>query len=130
MPESTVPPWLPFYAARHVRNTIRLSTDAVAAYFLILSNYMDSGSPLPDEDDTLAIVTRLPLHRWKMARSSLEPFFTIKNGFWRMPEIEEELAMAIERIVKRSAAAKAGAAAKHGIGDARAGAKVVPFRDE
>jgi uncharacterized protein YdaU (DUF1376 family) len=113
---------MPLYIADYIRDTSRLTTEGHGAYLLLIFDYWVSGRPLPDDDQQLAAVARLPASRWKALRPSIERFFQTGDGFWHHKRIDAELAEATDRIGKRSAAGKAGAAAKWGAKDGKSNA--------
>jgi len=83
-------PWMPFYPGDYLRDTTRLSTEQHGAYLLLILDYWTSGPP-PDNDRTLAHITRLDARRWKLCRKVLEPFFSTVSGKWTHKRIEAEL---------------------------------------
>jgi uncharacterized protein YdaU (DUF1376 family) len=52
-------PWFPFYVGDYTRDTARLTTEAHGAYLLLMLDYWVNGAP-PDDDETLATITKLP----------------------------------------------------------------------
>lgn len=88
-------PWFPFYVGDYTRDTARLTTEAHGAYLLLMLDYWVNGAP-PDDDETLATITKLPLAIWKKRRPALVKFFKIKDGAWIHTRIEKEKAKAEE----------------------------------
>jgi uncharacterized protein YdaU (DUF1376 family) len=82
-------PWFPFYVGDYVRDTARLTTEAHGAYLLLMLDYWVNGAP-PDDDDTLATITKLPVTVWKKRRPLLVKFFKVKDGVWTHSRIEKE----------------------------------------
>jgi uncharacterized protein YdaU (DUF1376 family) len=82
-------PWFPFYVGDYTRDTARLTTEAHGAYLLLMLDYWVNGAP-PDDDETLATITKLPLAIWKKRRPALVKFFKIKDGQWTHARIEKE----------------------------------------
>lgn len=111
-------PWFPFYVGDYTRDTARLTTEAHGAYLLLMLDYWVNGAP-PDDNETLATITKLPLPIWKKRRPLLLPFFRIVEGRWTHGRIERELTAAKEKHQKRVEAGKEG-------GKARAKAKQNP----
>lgn len=103
--------WFPFYVGDYLRDTSRLSTEAHGAYLLLILDYWPNGAP-PDDDETLASITKLSLKGWLAMRPRLEPFFSIVNGRWTHKRIEHELIQAEEKHRKRAEAGKQGGKAK------------------
>ena len=104
-------PWFPFYVGDYVRDTARLTTEAHGAYLLLILDYWVNGSP-PDDDATLATITKLPLPVWRKRRAAVETFFEIKGGRWTHRRIEKELTAATEKHQKRVEAGGKGGKAK------------------
>lgn len=88
-------PWFPFYVGDYVRDTARLTTEAHGAYLLLMLDYWVNGAP-PDDDDTLATITKLPVTIWRKRRPMLIKFFKVKDGVWTHSRIEKEKAKAEE----------------------------------
>src|SRR3978361_1950146 len=88
-------PWFPFYVGDYVRDTARLTTEAHGAYLLLMLDYWVNGAP-PDDDETLATITKLPVTIWRKRRPMLVKFFKVKDGVWTHSRIEKEKAKAEE----------------------------------
>lgn len=82
-------PWFPFYVGDYTRDTARLTTEAHGAYLLLMLDYWVNGSP-PDDDETLATITKLPVSAWKKRRPVLVKFFKVEGGVWMHSRIEKE----------------------------------------
>ena len=65
-------------------------------------DYWTNG-PLPDDDASLAQVTRMQLAAWKKSRPAIARLFQIADGEWRHKRIDEELAKASQFIAKQKA---------------------------
>lgn len=100
---------MPFYIGDYLRDTQHLNTEKHGAYMLLIMAYWASGKPLPDEDEHLATICRLPLERWQIVRPTIERFFRVANGEWRHRRIDAELARSVEITEKRRAAGMARA---------------------
>lgn len=86
-------PWFPFYVGDYTRDTARLTTEAHGAYLLLMLDYWVNGAP-PDDDETLATITKLPVTIWRKRRPSLIKFFKVQDGVWTHSRIEKEKAKA------------------------------------
>lgn len=86
--------WMPLYIGDYLQDTTRLSTEQHGAYLLLIMDYWTNG-PLPDDDTSLAQVTRLQLTAWKKHRPALSRLFLIADGEWRHKRVEEEYAKAV-----------------------------------
>jgi uncharacterized protein YdaU (DUF1376 family) len=104
-------PYFPFYPGDHLRDTLRLSTEAQGAYVLLMLDYWTKGAP-PDDDAVLAKITGLSLRRWKKHRPALESYFRIESGQWIHNRIERELAEANNRHRRRVEAGRSRGKAK------------------
>jgi uncharacterized protein YdaU (DUF1376 family) len=100
---------MPFYVADYLADTSHLSTVEHGAYLLLIMHYWQSGG-LPAEDRKLARIARLNEREWTGIRETIAEFF---DDNWQHSRIESELAKAEDKISKRSAAGKAGAAVRH-----------------
>lgn len=81
--------WMPIYIGDYLADTTLLSTEQHGAYLLMLMAYWKTG-PLPDNDEVLANVTRLPVDRWLKTRGLLLGFFSVNDGFWFNKRADEE----------------------------------------
>lgn len=104
---------MPLFIGDYLADTSRLTTEQHGAYLLLLMDYWRNGPP-PDDNGTLAQITRLSFDAWSNARAKLEQFFTIENGVWRQKRVDEEMASAAVNKGKASAKAKAAADARWG----------------
>lgn len=85
--------WMPLYIADYLADTMRLTTEQHGAYLLLLMDYWRSG-PLPDNDQVLASIARLPIDRWMETRGLLLGFFSVSDGFWNHKRADAEMAKA------------------------------------
>ncbi|MET4289232.1 uncharacterized protein YdaU (DUF1376 family) [Bradyrhizobium sp. LA8.1] len=106
-------PWFPFYVGDYTRDTARLTTEAHGAYLLLMLDYWVNGAP-PDDDETLATITKLPVTIWKKRRLALVKFFKVQDGHWVHGRIEKELARAEGVSSARAQAGAEGAQGKWG----------------
>jgi uncharacterized protein YdaU (DUF1376 family) len=104
--------WMPLYIGDYLRDTSRLTTVGHGAYLLLLMDYWVNGSPLPDDDDQLAAVARMPLKEWKRLRPTVQQFFSVADGIWRHKRVDAELLRKSVISATRSAAGKDGAEKK------------------
>ena len=103
--------WMPIYIGDYLSATTRLTTEQHGAYLLLLMDYWKNG-PLPDDDQILAQITRMPLDAWSNARSILQAFFQVSDKHWVHARVERELAEATTRKEKAVTRAVAGAEAR------------------
>lgn len=102
-------PRMSWHIGDYHKDTGHLSTVQHGAYFLLCMHYWATGG-LPDDDEQLATITRLPVREWRRHRVVIEPLF--KLGNWKHKRIEEELVEAQAKYEKRVAAGSKGGKAK------------------
>lgn len=102
--------WMPLYVAEYLGDTGHLSTIQHGAYLLLIMHYWQKEAPLPDNNKTLAQITRLRAEHWARVRPELEGFFTIKLGkHWIHDRVDRELKKAADlREKKRLAGVASG----------------------
>lgn len=126
-------PWFPFYVGDYMRDTGRLGTEAHGAYLLLMLDYWPNGAP-PDDDQTLATITKMSLKAWKAMRPRLTGFFKIENGRWNHARIDKERALADEKHQKRVEAGgkggKAKASAKQNPSNATTEEEALPYQPQ
>jgi uncharacterized protein YdaU (DUF1376 family) len=101
-------PWMPFYVADYLADTGHLSTLEHGAYLLLIMHYWQHNG-LPENESALAHIARLTPIEWRRARDVLAALF--QSG-WKHKRIDSELASANAIVLAKSAAGKAGAAAR------------------
>lgn len=85
--------WMPLYIGDYLSDTMRLTTEQHGAYLLLLMEHWMQG-PIPDDDETLAAVTKLSIERWQKTRGLLLGYFSVSSGFWTHKRVVEEKAKA------------------------------------
>jgi len=113
---------MPIYIGSYLADTARLTTEGHGAYLLLLMDYWRNG-PLPDDDESLAAIARMPVARWSRYRAILGclPFFSIRNGKWHQKRADAERDKATNLVAKRASAGSRGGSAKWG-GESKAAA--------
>jgi uncharacterized protein YdaU (DUF1376 family) len=106
-----------FYPTDYLSDTQHLSTVEHGAYLLLIMNYWQRGTALPDDDRRLSGIARLSFEQWLNIRSTLADFFTIEDGFWRHNRIELEILAVQAKSIKASKAGKVSAAKRLGNND-------------
>lgn len=97
--------WMPLYVGDYLGDTGHLNTTQHGAYFLLMMHYWRKDG-LPDDDEQLAAITKLPLKIWREIRPTLQAFFY--DG-WSHKRIDEELAtMEVKRRRRANAGSKGG----------------------
>ena len=96
--------WMPLYVGDYLGDTGHLTTSQHGAYLLLMMHYWRKGG-LPDDDEQLSAITKLPLNIWKSYRMVIQAFFY--DG-WFHKRIDEELAVMEVKTRKRAAAGSKG----------------------
>ena len=96
--------WMPLYIPDFIADTTRLSAAETGAYLCLIMDYwLHDG--LPDDDEKLAAIARLPLKSWRQMRPTIQVFF--RDG-WRHKRIDAELTKMITSSHRRQAAGSKG----------------------
>lgn len=100
--------WMPWYVGDYLADTMHLSTELHGAYCLLIMASWKLQGALPDDDEALSGVTKLPLPRWRQVRPRLEAFFEVADGEWRQKRVRAELEKAGNITSARQKAGKLG----------------------
>jgi len=95
---------MPFYVGDYLGDTGHLSTVQHGAYCLLLFSYWRRGD-LPDDDQQLANICKLPIDEWRAHRPTLQAFFF--DG-WKHKRVDAELRRHTDIRIKRIAAGAKG----------------------
>jgi len=97
--------WMPLYIPDFLADTMHLSAAETGAYLCLIMDYwLHDG--LPDDDDKLAKIARVPGKTWRRMRPTIAAFFC-QN--WRHKRIDSELEKMVGITERRHlAAVKAG----------------------
>ncbi len=120
--------WMPLYVGDYLADTARLNTAQHGAYLLLIMDYWRNGPP-PDDDETLARITRSSAAEWRKLRRAVIGYFEVIGGAWRHGRIDAELAEATARNAKHAEKARRAASArwgKHGGDDPPSNAPSIP----
>lgn len=120
--------WMPLFIGDYLRDTTRLSTEQHGAYFLLIMDYWVNGAP-PDDDATLANITKMQIPAWRKAKPALSKLFKIEDGVWHHKRIDEELSNAASNADKYAKRAKKAADArwnKNASSNANSNASSIP----
>lgn len=100
-------PYMQFYVADYLADTMHLSTEEHGAYLLLIFNYWQTGKPLPK--NRLAGIARLSNDRWTGVERSLNEFFIDDGNTWIHQRIERDLLTVKGAQSQRSEAGKISA---------------------
>ncbi|HID8400027.1 MULTISPECIES: DUF1376 domain-containing protein [Serratia] len=100
-------PYMQFYVADYLADTMHLSTEEHGAYLLLIFNYWQTGKPLPK--NRLAGIARLSNDRWTDVERSLNEFFIDDGNTWIHQRIERDLLTVKGAQSQRSEAGKISA---------------------
>lgn len=99
------PPWMPLYIADYLRDTAHLRAAESGAYLHLIMAYWANGK-LPNNDRQLATIAKMTDQEWAEHKDTLAAFF---GPDWASHKrIDQELAEALEKIEKKSAAGRTG----------------------
>jgi uncharacterized protein YdaU (DUF1376 family) len=105
-------PFMQLYVSDFVGDTLRLSTEAIGAYLLLLIALWNADGVIEDEEETLATVARLPLDRWRTTWAKLRPFFEVSDGRVTHNRLTKEIERFASKAAARSEAGRRGGFAK------------------
>lgn len=100
-------PYMQFYVAEYLADTMHLSTEEHGAYLLLIFNYWQTGKPIPK--NRLSRIAKIPNDRWTTVEDSLKEFFNDTGTEWVHKRIEADLAVVAEAHKQKAAAGKASA---------------------
>ncbi len=103
-------PWMPLYVGDYLAKTAHLTAEQHGAYLLLLMHYWTHGF-LPEDQNQLMAIARLPLSQWAGNCQILAQFF---DNRWRNKRMERELAKVKNLSEKRALAGLKGAWSKQG----------------
>jgi uncharacterized protein YdaU (DUF1376 family) len=112
--------WMPLYIGDYLADTMHLNTGEHGAYLLLIMSYWRSGTPLPDDDKSLAGICKATTRQWKEMKPALGAFFSVEDGVWRHKRIDAELEKAGNISATRRDVGARGGAAKWGASQAAA----------
>lgn len=100
---------MPFYIGDYLRDTQHLNAEKHGAYVLLIFAYWASGRPLPDDDEHLATICRMPVKRWRAIRPIIARFFQQEGDEWRHKRVDHELQRSVSITASRSDAGRIAA---------------------
>lgn len=82
-------PYMQFYVADYLADTVHLTAEEHGAYLLLIFNYWQTGKPL--RADRLHRITGISEERWPKIAETLVEFFEVSGKTWVHHRIEEDL---------------------------------------
>ena len=110
--------WMPLYIGDYLADTSRLTTEQHGAYLLLLMDYWRSGK-LPDNDQVLSQITKLPIETWLLHKGVLQGFFEVVDGELIHSRVEKELDSSKDRKLSQLKKSILGNYKKYGSIDER-----------
>ncbi|HMF69153.1 MAG TPA: DUF1376 domain-containing protein [Phyllobacterium sp.] len=101
-------PFMPLYISDFVGDTLRLNTEQIGAYMLILMAMWNAGGSLPNDEVALSRVVRMTPRRWRSMAPSLMSFFILDGKELRHKRLDKELNRAVAVSEARSEAGRRG----------------------
>ena len=102
-------PYMQFYVADYLADTMHLTMEQHGAYLLLMMNYWQTGKPLPDDDERLQCICKANAEQWQNLRPRLQEFFQVTDGYWYHKRIEADL----EKVHAKSESARKAAQSRH-----------------
>ncbi|GEM_PF-3294887 len=100
--------FMPIYWGDYLKDTGHLSAAEHGAYLLLIGHYWTTGKPLPSNLETVRRIARMERDEWEVSRDTVMAFFDLDGDAYRHGRIDAEMAKAVEKYEKRSAAGRAG----------------------
>lgn len=101
-------PWMPFYVADYLADTMHLTTFEHGAYLLLIMHYWQHGR-LPRDRKSLAKICGTDEEQFGLIRNTLKGLF---QPGWTHKRIDKELKETAEKYSKRAEAGRRGGASK------------------
>lgn len=109
---------MPLFIGDYLGDTMHLSTTEHGAYLLLIMHYWRTGKPLPDGDEALSRIARLPREQWDSMAPVIRAFFDAAQAdgcaVLTHSRVEEELTDAVTKYESRKAGGQRAAAARKG----------------
>lgn len=112
MSKTTHDRWMPLHVGPYLKATSRLTAIQHGAYLLLLMEAWSNDGLIPDDDDELALITRMSPREWRANRAKVLRFWTPVEGGYRQERLDQELARAKHLVNIKSEAGKASAEAR------------------
>lgn len=101
-------PYFLFYPADYLADTAHLTRGQHASYLLLLMNYWQTGKPLNNASERLAIVAKASSEEWATDKEVLAEFFDIEGDTWTHGRMEHDLLQVRAKSIQNSYAGRKG----------------------
>ena len=106
--------WFPWYFIIYKQDTLHLDPYQDGCYRRLIDHYMETRSPLPDNDQALARIVGDSHPNWvAMASATVRPYFTPQNGMLYHKKCDEILNNQDKKAQRLSESGKKGAEKRH-----------------
>lgn len=106
--------WFPWYYKLYKKATMHLDPYQDGCYRRLIDHYMETRSPLPDNDVALARIVGDSLGQWVgLASATVRPFFEARNGLLFHERCDRELDKQDQLSKKLSESGRKGAEKRH-----------------
>src|SRR4051812_6518164 len=107
-------PYMPLFVADYLADTPHLSTAQHGAYLLLIMNYWQRGTPLPNDDVRLARIARMSRRDWDRNKCPIMDMFTVVENHLVHDRIAHELSRVAAKSLKCKDAAQASVERRFG----------------
>jgi uncharacterized protein YdaU (DUF1376 family) len=108
-------PWFPLYVADFLADTTNLSYGEVGAYMLLLMHHWKHRE-LPNDDQALRRIARVPPPHWERVKKAVMPFFSVTPTSITNTRMLAEITKADDLSNKNKANSQRAHAARHRLG--------------
>lgn len=105
-------PYIPFYPADYLADTMHLTLEEHGAYLKLLMVLWRAGGWLEDDDKKISVILGVGIKKWKSLKPSITPFFAYEEGRFCQLRLSRERILAAEKRQKCSISGSAGGKAK------------------
>lgn len=123
-------PYMQFYVADYLSDTMHLSAQEHGAYLLLIMNYWQRGKALPNDDRRLSLIARLSSDEWLQMRDSIMEYFVVDGDKLKHPRLEADLEAVQQKQDQAAEAGKASARARRQRQEAKERAKTAAKETE
>lgn len=119
-------PAMPLWTDAYISDTLHLSAAEHGAYLLLLMAMWRNGGVLPNDDKTLARISRLSARQWVKSKPTLMRFMVFDGKWISQPKLQKTLSDVRKKSTSQAAKAKAKWRKYKNTNDATASLRHVP----